>query len=103
MKIIEYYAGRIMDEIKDAKGYAMKALELKNSDPDQASTLYNLSIDEMNHMNILHGIVVKLIEDYRKTKGDPPADMLARYNYLHEKQIKKATKVKTLQMMYKEI
>ena len=102
MKIIEYYAGRIMDELKDAKGYAMKALELRDTDPDQANALYNMSIDEMAHMTRLHGIVVKIIEKYRETNGEPPADMQARYNYLHEKQIKKAAKVKTLQEMFKE-
>ena len=102
MKIIEYYTDKIADEIKDAKNYAMKALEIRDTDPDQAQTLYELSVEEMEHMAKLHGMVVGIIEKYRQEKGEPPADMLARYNYLHKKAIEKAAKVKNLQAMFKE-
>ena len=102
MKIIEYYTNKIKDEIKDAKNYAMKALEIRDTDPDQARALYDLSVEEMGHMNRLHGLIVDIIDNYRKTKGDPPAEMLARYNYLHKEAIEKAAKVKTLQGMFTE-
>ena len=102
MKIIEYYTDKIRDEIKDAKNYAMKAMELRDTDPDQAKVLYGISVEEMDHMNRLHGLVVEIIEKYRQTKGEPPADMMARYNYLHKKQIEKAAKVKNLQAMFME-
>ena len=101
MKIIEYYTDKIAEEIKDAKNYAMKALELRDTDPSQAKALYDLSVEEMGHMSRLHGLVVGIIEKYRQEKGDPPADMLARYEYLHKKAIEKAARVKTLQEMYK--
>lgn len=103
MKIIEYYTDKIAEEIKDAKNYAMKALELRDTDPDQAQALYDISVEEMGHMSMLHGLVVGIIEKYRKEKGEPPADMMARYNYLHQKAIEKAAKVKNLQEMYKGI
>ena len=102
MKIIEYYMDKIKSEIKDAKNYALKALELRDTEPDQAQALYDLSLEEMNHMNRLHGLVVGIIEKYRKEKGEPPADMLARYDYLHQRAIEKAAKVKNLQAMFKE-
>lgn len=102
MKIIEYYTDKIKEEIKDAKGYAMKALELRDTDPDQARELYDLSVEEMGHMSRLHDLVVGIIEKYRKEKGEPPADMLARYNYLHKEAIEKAAKVKNLQQMFTE-
>ena len=102
MKIIEYYTDKIAEEIKDAKNYAMKALELRDTEPDQAQALYDLSLEEMNHMNRLHGLVVGIIKKYRKEKGEPPADMLARYDCLHQRAIEKAAKVKNLQAMFKE-
>ena len=102
MKIIEYYIDKIKSEVKDAKNYAMKALELRDTDPEQAQALYDISVEEMDHMNRLHGLVVGIIEKYRKEKGEPPADMLARYDYLHKKAIEKAARVKTLQGMFKE-
>ena len=102
MKIIEYYTDKILEEIKDAKGYAMKALELRDTDPDQARELNELSVEEMGHMSRLHDMVVGIIEKYRKEKGEPPADMLARYNYKHKIAIEKAAKVKNLQAMFSE-
>jgi len=44
--------------------------------------------------------VVALIEAYKKEKGEPPAPMMAIYNYMHERHINKAAAIKTLQDMY---
>lgn len=52
-------------------------------------------------MNGLHQIVVNLIDQYRRTNGEPPADMQAVYNYLHQKHIDHAAKVNILRSMYK--
>lgn len=56
----------------------------------------------MKHMNLLHNMVVKLIENYRKTEGVPPAAMMAVYDYLHNKYIEEAKEVKVMQQMYME-
>lgn len=61
-----------------------------------------LSAEEMKHMQMLHNQVVKIIENYRKTNGEPPVSMLAVYDYLHEKFIDEAKEVKMLQQMYME-
>lgn len=53
-------------------------------------------------MNLLHAQVVKLIDIYKKTKGEPPAAMQAVYDYLHEKYIEEVKEVKTMQQMYTE-
>ena len=102
MKIIKVLSDRIKDELQDAKSYAKMAIEYKEEYPELSRTLYNISTQEMEHMNLLHNEVAALIKRYRETNGEPPADMLAVYDYLHKEQIEKAVEVKTLQNMYKD-
>lgn len=60
-----------------------------------------MSNEEMKHMQSLHSMITKLIQDYRAKNGEPPEKMLAVYNYLHEKSIEKAKDVKVMQDMYR--
>ena len=53
-------------------------------------------------MEMLHTQVARIIEAYRKDKGDPPEGMMAIYNYVHEEQIDAVKEVKVLLAMYKE-
>lgn len=102
MKIIETLSHKIEEELCDAKSYVTMAMEVKEEYPELSRTLYNISTQEMEHMNLLHGEVTQIIKRYRETNGEPPADMMAVYDYLHKKQIEKSLEVKTLQTMYKE-
>jgi len=101
MKIIEKLSEKISEEIHDAKEYASMAIEYRDQYPDLAQTLYSLSLEEMDHMSRLHAEVVKIIDAYRKEKGEPPAAMLAVYDYLHKKQIQAAAEAKNMQAMFK--
>lgn len=103
MKLIKDIVEMISDEIEGAEHYAKSALKHKSDNPVLAKTFYDISTDEMRHVDLLHSEVVKLIEEHRKTKGEPPASMMAVYDYLHEKHIEEAKEVKILQNRYKEI
>ena len=102
MKIIEKLSDMISEEIKDAERYARCALMHKDDMPDLAEAFYKLSNEEMEHMTILHDQVVRIINNYRRSNGEPPANMLAVYEYLHKKQIDHAAEVKNMQAMYRE-
>lgn len=102
MKLIEKLCEMVDEEIDDAEKYAKCAIKYKEERPALAKTFYDLSTDELRHMKLLHGEAVAVIESCRKEKGEPPAEMLAVYNYLHEKQTEHARSVKVLQEMYRE-
>lgn len=101
MKIIQELSDMIEDEIDGAEEYAKKALELKNERPQMAQTFYNLTSDELRHVDMLHDEVVKVINEYRNAGNEVPPDMQAVYDYLHKKQIDRVHEVKMYLEQYK--
>lgn len=101
MKIIKKLSEKIAEEIEDADCYIKMALEYRDDYPELSRVVSNIAAQEMDHMNSLHQLVVQIIDQYRRTKGDPPLSMQAVYDYLHEKHIEDAARVKAKIAMYK--
>lgn len=101
MRIIQELSEMIMEETEGAEHYVTRALEVREKYPRLADLLFKLSGEEMQHVTALHDSVAGMIAEYKKDHGDPPADMLAVYNYIHRKQIEKAAQVKAKQALYK--
>lgn len=95
MKIIAKLIDMIQDELDGAEEYALEALKVKAQYPKLAGRFNELAGVEMQHMKILHEEIKRLIDSYKQEHGEPPADMLAVYNYEHDKQIKKAAQIKS--------
>lgn len=101
MRIIKELADMIDEELEGACNYIKCALKHKDEHPNLSKVFYELSLDEMGHVNKLHNEVTRIIETQRREQGEPPEAMLILYNYIHEKQIDKATKVRMYQDQYK--
>ena len=101
MLIIKKLSKMIKEEICDAEKYANCALKYKDEDKVLAETFYTLANNELQHMDMLHTQVARLIADYRAKKGDPPKEMQALYDYIHEEQMENVKEVKVLLAMYK--
>jgi rubrerythrin len=101
MKVIRELSEMIEEELDGAEEYARCALHYKEEFPDVARVLYDISMQEMNHVNMLHGEVVAVIEKHRRERGDPPAAMMAVYEYVHKKHIDKLAEAKRYQDLFK--
>ena len=100
MKIIKCLSEKIEDELIAAESYVKKAIEYKEEFPEISKVFYNISVTHMELIKNLHDQVVDLIAAYRKDNGEPPAPMMAIYDYMHERQINQAAGIKNLQDLY---
>ena len=101
MKILEKLIEHVGEELEDSEEYIELALRYKEENPMVAKTFFELSLEEMKHVEMIHGDVADIIEKHRREHGEPPASMLAVYDYLHKKNIDKAAKIKMLQNQYR--
>ena len=101
MKIINELEELIEDEIHDVKKYAKMAIAVKDSYPSLAQVLYTISTQEDAHQAAIHTEVVKIIEEYRRTKGDPPSAMMAVYDFMHKRHIENMSDARRYQDMYR--
>ena len=101
MLIIRKLAEMIGEELDDAEKYIRCAISEKEQHPALAEVFAKLSDEEMRHMAILHEQVVKLIRDYKASKGEPPPAMMAVYDYLHKQHTDRTVEVRAMQDMYR--
>jgi len=102
MKMIKKLSRMIEEEIRDAEKYARCAMENREDHPDLARMFLQLANAEMEHSQLLHNGVVALIEEERRTEGEPPAGMLEAYDLIHEWQMDHADDVRALIQRAKE-
>lgn len=101
MKIIMKLVDLIDDELSGAKQYIKLARCESEEHPSLADAFADLAEAEMKHVKTLHTEAENIIEEVRQRDGEPPADMMAVYNYMHKKQIGRADKIRQMIAEYR--
>ena len=101
MKIIKCLSERIEEELDDAEEYIDLAIRWKAEDQRAADLFSELSTEEMGHVDRLHRLVADKIAKHRAERGEPPAEMMAVYNYLHERHMDHAAEIRIKQNLFK--
>lgn len=102
MKIIMCLTDKIQEELEDADAYIELAMKWRAEDRDVGDLFYDLSTEEMGHVNKLHNEVADQIRVYKEENGDPPKGMMELYDHMHKQHMEKAMTIKIKQKMYKE-
>ena len=102
MKILKGLIQKADDTLEEIEWYAEKAHHLKSEHKALADTYIKIAEMHVTIYNMLHERMVSLINE-EKTKGvQPPAAMLAIWEYEHEKLVKEFAEAKFLIEEYKK-
>ena len=100
MKTIKILVEQIEDEACSAEEYAKKAMQYKDEDKALADTFAKLAETELQHVDLLHAQVVRIIKAWEAKGNTAPPEMKAVYDYTHQKSIDHVARVKILINMY---
>lgn len=101
MKQIKELVEHITEELEGAESYEKKALRYKTDDKALAEMYHNLATQEMGHIDMLHGQVVKYINAARAAGTEVPVGMQAIWDWEHDKMVDHSTRIKAMQDLYK--
>lgn len=103
MKIIKDLIEKMDDTLEEVECYADKAILLREEHKSLADTYNKVGEMHIQIYDILHKQVVSLIDENKKSGVQPPPEMLAIWNYEHEKLVEEFTKAKYKIEEYKKM
>lgn len=102
MNIIKCIVEDINEELEGSEHYAKLATKHKDDDRELADTYAKLASVELDHVNALHGQVVRIIKAWKTETGkETPAPMQAVWDWEHARMVDTAARVKSLLDVYK--
>lgn len=101
MLLIKEIIEKMDDTLEEAEFYAVHAKHHKEMHPNLADTYYKLGQEHLAHYMSLHTAVVAIINEHRRTKGEPPANMLAIWDFTHKKLIEEYEEIKKMLDSYR--
>lgn len=101
MKVIKQIVEDIQEELEGAEHYAKLATEWRDTDKQLADTYARMAQTELDHVNNLHGHVVRFIEAHKKTGAEVPEAMQAVWDWEHSKHVDTSARIKSLLAVYR--
>lgn len=94
MKILTELIKKAEDTMEEVEWYGEKALHLKTDHKSLADAYNKIASEHIGIYELLHKEMVNLIEEHKRTGHQPPPEMLAIWNYEHEKMVKEFKEAK---------
>lgn len=101
MKVIKELFEMIEDEACSAEEYAKFAMQYKDEDKALADTFAKLAETELQHVDLLHAQVVRIIKAWEAKGNEKPRDMEILYQWQHDREVQKVKEVKILLSLYR--
>lgn len=102
MKILVNLIDKANDTMEEIEFYAEKAHSLRHEHKELADVFIEIATMHVDIYKMLHEQMVDLIEAERKKGNTPPPEMLAIWNYEHERLVKEFSEAKFLVEDYKK-
>ncbi len=99
MKDIKYIVQQIREELEGAENYAKAAAKIKDTRSSDASTYAEMARQELGHVDGLHKMAMRLIENAKSEGAATPPAMQAVWDWEHEQMIDRVARIKSLLSM----
>lgn len=100
MKIIKMLVEQIEDEACGAEEYAKLAMQYKEEDKLLADNYAKMAEVELQHVDLLHAQVVRIIKAWQAKGNETPPAMEVLYEWGHQKSIDHIARIKVMLNMY---
>lgn len=100
MKIIKMLVEQIEDEARGAEEYAKLAMQYKDEDKLLADNYAKMAEVELQHVDLLHAQVVRIIKAWEAKGNTAPPEMTAIWQWEHGKAVDHIARVRVMLNMY---
>ena len=102
MTILKHLIAKADDTLDEIEEYSEKAMLLKSDHKSIADTYIKIAEIHINIYDMLHKEMVSVIEEHKRMGHQPPPEMMAIWEYEHEKLVKEFKDAKILVEEYKK-
>ena len=102
MKILTHLIEKMHDTMEEIEWYGEKAIHYKQEHKSLADTYIKVAEMHITIYDMLHKEAVNLIEEHKRMGHIPPPEMLAIWDYEHQKLVKEFAEAKVLIDEYKK-